>query len=173
MTQIFTRKSVHFTNLTRGRIRKPISDTWRVWAGPLRSDCRERGSMWKTGGKSETIPFQQQWMVRSDLLVPETSTHITLSTKHTTPLPGVSQCSAEHRDSPWASPGPWLCSFLSWACWSHYFKVLEQDPAMKLNEHRCCFLHMPEVYTAHRRSSTDGFHWPSVWRAQERSMWCP
>lgn len=26
--------------------------------------------------------------------------------------------------------------------------MLEQDPAIKLNEHRWCFLHMPEVYTA-------------------------
>lgn len=60
--------------------------------------------MWKTGGKSEAIPFWQQWMVRSDLLVPETSTHMMLSMRHITFLPGFSQWSAELRESPQAFP---------------------------------------------------------------------
>lgn len=118
--------------------------------------------MWKTGEKCKTTPFWQQWMARSDLLVPETSTHTTLSMRHTTFLPGFSQWPAQHRDSPWASSWALAVFIPELSLLKSLFLSAGVGSCHKLNEHRCCFFQMPELYTAHHRS-TNGLHWHQPW----------
>lgn len=112
------------------------------------------------------MPFWQQWMIRSDLLVPETSTHTALSIRHTSFLPGFSQRPAEHWDSLWAPPQALAVLVPELGLLKSLFLSAGAGSCHQVKQTQMLLSHMPEVCTAHHRS-IDGFHqhWPCCGKA--------